>query len=150
MAEVVKTGLLAGQEVWSLPEEKMIRACAAFKAGVVLSDPYEREGRRTILNLGHTFAHALEAGSGYEVRHGDAVALGLLAALRLSGQPTDVVEELLFPEPVEADVDAAWAALKRDKKGEGVFVLLEAPGKPVVTTVPDNDARAALAALIAK
>jgi shikimate kinase/3-dehydroquinate synthase len=150
MAEVVKTGLLAGQEVWSLPEVEMIRACAAFKAGVVLSDPYEREGRRTILNLGHTFAHALEAGSGYRVRHGDAVGLGLLAALRLSGQPTAVVEEVLRPEPVEADEDAAWAALKRDKKGEGVFVLLEAPGRPVVTTLPDEDARAALEALIRK
>jgi 3-dehydroquinate synthetase len=128
----------------------MIRACAAFKAGVVLSDPFETEGRRTILNLGHTFAHALEAGSGYRVRHGDAVALGLLAALRLSGQSTGVVEELLAPAPVDADPDAAWAALKRDKKGDGVFVLLEAPGKPVVTTVPDDDARAALEALIAK
>jgi shikimate kinase / 3-dehydroquinate synthase len=150
MAEVVKTGLLAGQEVWSLPEEDMIRACAAFKAGVVISDPYEQEGRRAILNLGHTFAHALEAGSGYGVRHGHAVALGLLAALRLSGQATDVVEELLAPEPVAADLDAAWSALKRDKKGEGVFVLLEAPGRPVVTTVSDGDARAALDALIAK
>jgi 3-dehydroquinate synthetase/shikimate kinase len=150
MAEVVKTGLLAGHEVWSLPEEEMIRACASFKAGVVVSDPYEREGRRTILNLGHTFAHALEAGSGYRVRHGDAVALGLLAALRLSGQPTDVAEEVLSPEPVEADPDAAWAALKRDKKGEGVFVLLEEPGRPIVTTVPDSDARAALDALIRK
>ena len=150
MAEVVKTGLLAGREVWSLPEEEMIRTCAAFKAGVVLSDPYEREGRRAILNLGHTFAHALEAGSGYRVRHGDAVALGLLAALRLSGQSTDVVEELLSPRPVVANPDAAWAALKRDKKGEGVFVLLEAHGKPVVTTVLDEEVRAALEALIAK
>jgi shikimate kinase/3-dehydroquinate synthase len=150
MAEVVKTGLLAGLEVWSLPEEEMIRACAAFKTGVVLSDPYEREGRRTTLNLGHTFAHALEAGSGYRVRHGDALALGLLAALRLSGQSTDMVEEVLRPAPVHADPEAAWAALKRDKKGEGVFVLLEGPGKPVVTTVPNEDARAALEALIAK
>ena len=147
-AEVVKTGLLAGEEPWSLPEEEMIRACAAYKASVVLSDPHETEGRRAWLNLGHTFAHALEAGSGYRVSHGEAVALGLLAALRLSGQSTDVVEELLRPEPVVADLDAAWAALKRDKKGEGVFVLLEAPGKPVVTTVPDADARAALAALV--
>jgi shikimate kinase / 3-dehydroquinate synthase len=148
LAEVVKTGLLAGRELWALPEEEMIRACAAYKAGVVLSDPYETEGRRTWLNLGHTFAHALEAGSGYRVSHGEAVALGLLAALRLSGLPTEAVEEVLRPEPVEADLDAAWAALKRDKKGEGVFVLLEAPAKPVVTTVPDEDARAALTALI--
>jgi shikimate kinase / 3-dehydroquinate synthase len=147
MAEVVKTGLLCGEEVWTREEEEMIRACAAYKAGVVLSDPYETEGRRAWLNLGHTFAHALEAGSGYRVSHGEAVALGLLAALRLSGQPTDPVDEILRPEPVEADLDLAWAALKRDKKGEGVFVLLEAPGKPVVTTVPDADARAALVAL---
>ena len=150
MAEVVKTGLLAGEELWSLAEEDMIRACAAFKAAVVLSDPYEREGRRAILNLGHTFAHALEAGSGYRVRHGDAVALGLLAALRLSGQATDPVEDVLAPRPVQADPDAAWAAVKRDKKGKGVFVLLEAPGKPLLATVPDGDARAALEALIAK
>ncbi|HEY7560772.1 MAG TPA: bifunctional shikimate kinase/3-dehydroquinate synthase [Gaiellaceae bacterium] len=148
MAEVVKTGLLAGREVWELPEEEMIRACAAYKAGVVLSDPYETEDRRTVLNLGHTFAHALEAGSGYRVGHGEAVALGLLAALRLSGLPTDPVEEVLAPEPVHADPDVAWAALKRDKKGEGVFVLLEEPGKPVVTTVSDEDARTALGALI--
>jgi shikimate kinase/3-dehydroquinate synthase len=148
MAEVVKMGLLSGRKVWELPEIEMIRACAGFKAAVVLSDPYETEGRRTILNLGHTFAHALEAGSGFMVRHGDAVALGLLAALRLSGQPTDVVEDVLAPEPVRADSDAAWAALKRDKKGEGVFVLLDAPGKPVVATVSDEDARAALNALI--
>ena len=150
MAEVVKTGLLAGRAVWSLPEEEMIRASAAFKSAVVLSDPYETKGRRRILNLGHTFAHALETGSGYTVRHGDAVALGLLAALRLSGQPTDVVEEVLQPQAVHADRDAAWAALKRDKKGEGVFVLLEAPGRPVVTNLPDEDARKALDALIAK
>jgi shikimate kinase/3-dehydroquinate synthase len=148
MAEVVKTGFLAGREVWALPEEEMIRACAAYKAGIVLSDPYETEGRRVWLNLGHTFAHALEAGSGFRVSHGEAVALGLVAALRLSGLATDPVEQVLAPEPVEADVEAAWAALKRDKKGEGVFVLLEAPGKPVVTTVPDKEARAALGALI--
>ena len=150
MAEVVKTGLLGGEDVWALPEEEMIRACAAFKAGIVLSDPYEREGRRTILNLGHTFAHALETGSGYRVSHGEAVALGLLAALRLSAQSTDVVEEVLRPQAAQADPDAAWAAMKRDKKGEGVFVLLEGPGRPVVTTVPDHDARTALNALIAK
>jgi shikimate kinase/3-dehydroquinate synthase len=150
MAEVLKTGLLAGRAIWELGDFEMVSAGAAFKCAVVLSDPYETKGRRTILNLGHTFAHALETGSGYTVRHGDAVALGLLAALRLSGQPTEVVEELLRPERVWADPDAAWAALKRDKKGEGVFVLLEAPGKPVVTTVPDEDARRALEALIQK
>jgi hypothetical protein len=50
---------------------------------------------------------------------------------------------------VPLDGDRAWAALKRDKKGEGVFVLLEMPGKPLVTTIPDADARRALDELIA-
>ena len=148
MAEVVKTELLAGRELSVLPEEEMIRACAAFKTGVVLSDPYEREGRRAILNLGHTFAHALEAGSGYTLRHGDAVALGLLAALRLSGRPTDVVEEVLAPEPVKVDRDRAWDALLRDKKGALNLVLLGDDGG-FVTQVPEADVRRALDELIA-
>ncbi|HJW66757.1 MAG TPA: hypothetical protein VJ419_03145, partial [Gaiellaceae bacterium] len=148
MAEVVKTGLLADAELWALADEEMIRACAAFKAAVVLSDPYERKGRRAILNLGHTFAHALEAASGYELRHGDAVALGLLAALRLSGRPTDVVEEVLAPEPVRVDRDRAWDALLRDKKGRLRLVLLGDDGG-FVTDVPETDVRRALDELIA-
>ena len=148
MAEVVKTGLLAGKAVWELSEDEMIRACAAFKSAVVLSDPYERHGRRAILNLGHTFAHALEAGSGYALRHGDAVALGLLAALRLSGKPTDVVEEVLAPEPVRVDRDRAWDALLRDKKGPLNIVLLGDEGG-FVTEMPEADVRRALDQLIA-
>jgi shikimate kinase / 3-dehydroquinate synthase len=153
MAEVVKTGLLAGIDVWDLAEEEMIRACAAFKSAVCLADPYEG-GRRAILNLGHTFAHALEAASLYTVRHGDAVALGLLAALRLSGLPTDVVDSVLDPRPVSVDRDRAWEALQRDKKvrdGRIRLVLLEAPGKPVWGVErPEAKVRAALDELISK
>ena len=148
MAEVVKTGLLAGEDLWALPDEEMIRACAAFKSAVVLSDPYEREGRRAILNLGHTFAHALEAGSDYTLRHGDAVALGLLAALRLSGRSTDAVEEVLAPKPVGVDRDRAWDALLRDKKGALNIVLLGDEGG-FVTELPEADVRRALDELIA-
>jgi 3-dehydroquinate synthetase len=151
MAEVVKTGLLAGTELWERPEEEMIRACAAFKAAVVVSDPYEREGRRAILNLGHTFAHALEAGSGFTLRHGDAVALGLLAALKLSGKSIDVVEEVLAPEPVRVDRERAWEALLRDKKakdGEPRLVLLGEEGG-YVAPVPETDVRRVLDELIA-
>jgi 3-dehydroquinate synthetase len=115
---------------------------------VCLRDPLER-GPRTTLNLGHTFAHALEAASGYTLPHGEAVALGLTAALRLSGMSTEVIDDVLHPRPVRVDRDAAWAALKRDKKGEGTYVLLEAPGRPVVTTLSDGDARRALDSLIA-
>jgi shikimate kinase / 3-dehydroquinate synthase len=151
MAEVVKTGLLAGRELWSLDETEMIAACAAYKASVVLTDPYE-QGRRAVLNLGHTFGHALEAASGYSLRHGDAVALGLLAALRLSGLPEDPVVELLSPQPARVDPERAWAALQRDKKrrnGELVVVLLDSPGEPRLTTLPDAELRRALDSLIA-
>ena len=156
MAEVVKTGLLAGKPLWELPEDEMIRACAAFKCAVCLSDPYERTGRRAILNLGHTFAHALETASDYAVPHGEAVALGLLAALRLSGRPTDVVEEVLSPDPVpgHVDRDRAWESMKRDKKGAGGrvrLVLLETPGKPLFPVeLPDADVRRELDRLIAQ
>ena len=153
MAEVVKTGLLAGVDVWDLPEEEMIRACAAYKSGVCLADPYESD-RRAILNLGHTFAHALETASLYTVRHGDAVALGLLAALRLSGLPTDAIETVLDPRPVSVDRERAWEALQRDKKvrdGRVKLVLLEEPGKPVWGVErPEPEVRAALDELISK
>jgi shikimate kinase/3-dehydroquinate synthase len=149
MAEVVKTGLLAGRPLWELPEEEMIRACAAYKAEVCLEDPYERKGRREILNLGHTFGHALEAASDYEVPHGQAVALGLTAALRISGLEVDLP---LDPNPVRVDRERAWEALQRDKKmqqGRIRLVLLEGLGRPVVREVEPSEVRAALDELIA-
>jgi shikimate kinase/3-dehydroquinate synthase len=147
MAEVVKTGLLAGEPLWELPETELVRRCAAFKAAICIRDPHDHAERRT-LNLGHTFAHALEAGSGYELRHGEAVALGLLAALRLSSRPTDVVDEVLAPKPVKADRHRAWEALLRDKKGRLNLVLLGDDGG-FVTEVPEADVRRALDELIA-
>ena len=153
-AEVVKTGLLAGEPLWELALGEQVRACAAFKSAVCLRDPADR-GERAQLNLGHTFAHALEAASGFRLPHGRAVALGLLAALRLSGLPEQerVVEELLRPEPVQVDRDRAWNALLRDKKSVGGsprLVLLDAPGRPRVgVEVDPGDVRAALDALIA-
>jgi shikimate kinase/3-dehydroquinate synthase len=152
-AEVVKTGLLAGEPLWELPDDELVRRCAAYKTAVCLRDPFER-GERETLNLGHTFAHALEAAGDYgQVTHGRAVALGLLAALRLSGLDTEVVEQALRPEPVRVDRERAWAALARDKKARGGsirLVLLEAPGRPLTgVSPPEQDVRAALDALIA-
>jgi shikimate kinase/3-dehydroquinate synthase len=152
MAEVVKTGLLAGEPLWELPEAELVRRCASYKAAVCLRDPHEL-GERAVLNLGHTFAHALEAAGDYRrLSHGEAVALGLLAALRLSGLETSAVEEVLQPRPVQVSRDAAWAALARDKKarnGTPRLVLLEAPGKPVTgVELPEDQVRAALDELI--
>ena len=151
-AELVKTGLLAGDPLWELPLAEAVRRCAAFKAAVCLRDPHDL-GERNQLNLGHTFAHALEAAADYELPHGKAVALGLLAALRLSGLDTKVVERELGPEPVRVDRERAWAALARDKKSEGgvpKLVLLEQPGRPRLgVELPAADVRAALDSLIA-
>ena len=148
LAEVVKTGLLAGEPLWELPEPELVRRCAAFKAALCLRDPHDH-GPRHALNLGHTFAHALEAASGYELPHGHAVALGLLAALRLSGRDTSPVDEVLAPGPVRVERDRAWEALLRDKKGRLRIVLLGEDG-PHETELPEADVRTALDALIAE
>jgi shikimate kinase / 3-dehydroquinate synthase len=151
MAEVVKTGLLAGTPFWELPDEELVRRAAAFKTAICLRDPHDRGPRQT-LNLGHTFAHALEAAADYDaVPHGRAVALGLLAALRLSGRSTDAVEEMLAPEPVRVDRDRAWEALQRDKKsiGDELTLVLLGAGGAYTTQVDPTDVRRALDELIA-
>ncbi len=152
MAEVVKTGLLAGEPFWELPDDELVRRCAAFKSAVCLRDPHER-GERAMLNLGHTFAHALEAAAGYEdLTHGRAVALGLLAALRLSGRDTRIVEEVLRPQLARVDRDRAWEAMKRDKKargGELRLVLLGDDGPRWNVALPEEDVRRELDRLIA-
>jgi shikimate kinase/3-dehydroquinate synthase len=149
--EVVKTALIAGGELWNhvrgLGEldtselTDIVFDCARTKLEVVAAD--ERDtGRRAVLNLGHTVGHAIEAATGYErYRHGEAVALGLLAALRLSdaGELRAEVAQLLsshgLPTTLDqsVDVDAVIEAVGRDKKrtAEGVgFVLLAEPGDP--------------------
>jgi 3-dehydroquinate synthetase len=149
MAEVVKTSLLTGE---NLHEPLDVRRCAAFKAAVCLRDPHDH-GERKQLNLGHTFAHALEAAAHYEgVTHGHAVALGLKAALKLSGRDTAAVDEILRPKPVRVDRERAWAAMQRDKKnvgGELRLVLLGENGPQWDVSVPAAEARRALDELIA-
>ena len=143
LAELVKTRLLVGRDV-------DVRGAAAYKSAICLRDPYDR-GPRRWLNLGHTFAHALEAAADFELAHGDAVALGLLAALRLSGRDTADVERELAPQPVRVDVDRAWQALLRDKKRErdAINVVLLADGGPVVEERPADEVRRELERLIA-
>jgi 3-dehydroquinate synthetase len=142
-----------GSPVWEQPLAELVRRCAAFKAGVCIADPHDR-GPRNQLNLGHTFGHALEAAAGYDLPHGQAVALGMVAALQLSGndEALESVRQQLDPQPVRVDRDAAWAALARDKKtvgGTPRLVLLERNGAPTWgNEVPAADVRAALDSLI--
>ena len=142
-AELVKTELLAGRELG-------VRGAAAYKAALCLRDPRDR-GVRQWLNLGHTFAHALEAAASFELTHGDAVALGLLAALRLSGRDPAAVEHALDPKPVRVDRERAWEALLRDKKrvADDINLVLLGEDGPYVATRPADEVRAALDTLIA-
>jgi shikimate kinase/3-dehydroquinate synthase len=168
-AEVLKTALIAGGELWErvaadepvgerTVDERTILACARTKLAIVAQD--ERDGgRRQALNLGHTVGHAIETATDYKrYRHGEAVGLGLLAALRLSGQDAlrAQVRELLLAHglPVRlegADVELVVAMTRRDKKrvGERVpFVLVQAPGDVQVGCEVQADAlRAAVAEL---
>ncbi|MBR4188472.1 MAG: 3-dehydroquinate synthase [Kiritimatiellae bacterium] len=160
LAEAVKMalGLDAGFFSWleGHAEEVAAREAGAvahvvsesvrLKAGVVAEDERERCGRRALLNLGHTVGHGLEAGSGYALAHGEAVALGLLPVLELSvercGMPREEAERaralLERLHLVEARVPAGtrgaavWEAMRRDKKsagGEVRYVLLRGIGE---------------------
>jgi shikimate kinase / 3-dehydroquinate synthase len=149
--EALKTGLLAGGTLWERvrsieaidPDDlaDVVFACARYKCAVVAAD--ERDsGLRNVLNLGHTVGHAIEAASNYSrYRHGEAISIGLLPALRLSDAPAlrDECEAILsrFGLPVRLDpaiaIEDILDALQRDKKrtAAGVgFVLLSEPGKP--------------------
>ena len=143
-AEVVKTALIAGGPLWARVrnggdvDAHVILGCIRTKLAVVAED--ERDaGRRQVLNLGHTVAHAIEAATGYtRYRHGEAVAIGLLAALRLSGREPlrSEVAELLTAQGLPrsftgATPDEVLELVERDKKRSGgrvPFVLVEAPG----------------------
>jgi shikimate kinase/3-dehydroquinate synthase len=165
-AEVVKTALIAGGPLWEKVRSggaptvalmsEVVFDCALTKIGVVAED--ERDGgRRNVLNLGHTVGHAIEVATGYgRYRHGEAVALGLLAALRLSGHAglRDEVASLFaaagLPTRIDPaiDLDAVIAATGVDKKQTAAglgFVIVRAPGDVVHgQPVADGDLWAAV------
>ncbi|HKN94912.1 MAG TPA: bifunctional shikimate kinase/3-dehydroquinate synthase [Thermoleophilaceae bacterium] len=159
--EVVKTALIAGGPLWARvrgggdPDDDVILGCLRTKLSVVAQDERD-EGRRQVLNLGHTVGHAIEAATGYtRYRHGEAVGLGLLCALRLSGRDalrTEVAGLLAargLPQRLEGATPAAVAELvSRDKKRVGQtvpFVLVQAPGE--VTPGHEVDSRSLLSAI---
>jgi shikimate kinase/3-dehydroquinate synthase len=144
-AEVVKTALIAGGPLWARvrqggdPDDDVVLGCLRTKLAVVAQDERD-DGRRQVLNLGHTIGHAIESATGYaRYRHGEAVAIGLMAALRLSGRDglRAEVGELFGARalPLEFEgpsTDEVMALIGRDKKrraGRVPFVLVEAPGE---------------------
>jgi shikimate kinase/3-dehydroquinate synthase len=165
-AEVVKTALIAGGSLWervaagAAVDERVVLDCARTKIAVVAAD--ERDGgARQLLNLGHTVGHAIETATGYRrYRHGEAIGLGLLAALRLGGtdelraQVRGLLAAAGLPVALEdCDVDDVVAATRLDKKRVGdrvPFVLVRAPGDVRFgQRVSLEDVRAAVAELVA-
>ena len=144
-AEVVKSALIAGGSLWARVRQggpvdaQVVQGCVRTKLAVVAED--ERDaGRRQVLNLGHTVGHAIEAATGYaRYRHGEAVGIGLLVALRLSGREALRREVAALLEarglPLSfagAGVDDVLTLVERDKKRSGgrvPFVLVEVPGE---------------------
>jgi shikimate kinase / 3-dehydroquinate synthase len=144
-AEVVKTALIAGGPLWARvrqggePDDDVIMGCLRTKLAVVAAD--ERDaGVRQVLNLGHTVGHAIEAATGYSrYRHGEAIGIGLLCALRLSERNPlrEEVAALLSDHGLPltfagATPDDVLEAVERDKKRAGgrvPLVLVEAPGE---------------------
>ena len=148
LAEVVKAGIIddpalfaacsQGLDAVQASLEEIVRRAAAVKIRMIQDDPYE-VGRRAALNLGHTFGHALEAASGYQIRHGEAVSIGMAAAARLSGRlglaggglAEEIAETLRgLGLPVQLPLDLDWDAIqggmwvdKKRRAGSHRFVL---------------------------
>jgi 3-dehydroquinate synthase len=131
--------------------DQLVRCCLALKSEIINLDPKETGSRRVLLNLGHTFGHAIEAATGYAVRHGEAVAVGLLLAAELSCRLNGlsrgtadriqmVVKRCGFPvclPPLETNQLLPF--LFRDKKnqrGQLVLVLPQGLGQSSVVRDP--------------
>ena len=170
MAEVIKYGMLADIELFkdlvalkglnaNSPElSAVVRRCCVIKAQIVADDEKETaaSGGRALLNLGHSFAHAIENAAGYgQYLHGEAVAIGLVMATRLSaaiGQipESDImqVEELIkkFELPIRLNqalkIGELMAVMQRDKKNRGGqlrFVTVTSLGTTVTTDDVDSN-----------
>ena len=157
MAEVIKHGLLADPQLLELccrpvieghSRSELLYRAIQVKVAIVSADPFE-QGIRQHLNLGHTFAHAAELVSGYRLTHGNAVAVGLLAAARLSrliglcpdslpGRVAQILGDIGLPLHWHGlDPEQLYKAMTADKKrrqGQGRFILLADIAKPVIRT----------------
>lgn len=160
LGEMAKYHFLTGEDLGGLPLAQRVARCVEIKARIVAED--EREGgRRALLNYGHTLAHALETAGRYDLRHGEAVAIGLVFAARLAQRLERIDDERVaehaavvaaygLPGHLDAghDIDELVGLMKRDKKAiDGLTFALDGPaGVEIVAGVSDDDVRATLGA----
>ncbi len=168
LAEVAKygflydEGILVEMERWQdgLPDEDydfvpLVMACARQKASVVSEDERDLSGRRARLNYGHTFGHALEAATGYRaLRHGEAVALGMIMAARMAELfwsfatgfterhlriLLPLLKEVRLPRGLTADDVMEYMERDKKKRGELSLILLMRWQAPVLVNSPPLD-----------
>ncbi len=146
LAEVVKHGIISDPILFELlttsrhmPMADIVRRSMAVKVGIIQADPFEK-GQRAALNLGHTVGHAVELVSGYRLRHGEAVAVGLvaearlaegigLAEHRLADTIAAALRNLTLPTEIPASFEckSLLEALCRDKKRRDGKILFSLP-----------------------
>jgi 5-deoxy-5-amino-3-dehydroquinate synthase len=147
-----------GESLIDMALDEKVATCVAIKAGIVASD--EREsGRRAVLNYGHTLGHAVETAGHYDLRHGEAVAIGLVFAAvlaerlgRIDRQRVDEHRQVVggydLPMTLPPDADASQLVelMSRDKKAvTGMTFVLDGPrGVEPVADVAPADVEAAL------
>ncbi len=149
--EMAKYAFLGVPDLASMSLDEAVAACVRCKADVVASD--EREGgRRAILNYGHTLAHALETATTYDLRHGEAVAIGIVYAAEIAVRlgridPARVAEhrrvvaayDLPSTLPTGVDADELLALFGRDKKAvDGLTFVLDGPAGVEPVRVDDR------------
>lgn len=162
MGELAKYHFLGGDELDQMSLTEQVAECVRIKAAVVAADETEADSR-ALLNYGHTLGHALEVAAGFDLRHGEAVAIGLrFAALvahalkRIDAARVAEHERVLacydlpvvIPSVASCDDDMLIDLMRRDKKstsGTLTFVLDGPRGLEVVPDVPQSVVRTALA-----
>jgi 3-dehydroquinate synthase len=165
LAEVVKHGIIDAPQLFAALEKRqydltwLLFEAISVKVRIVQEDPFE-QGRRAVLNLGHTFGHAFEQLSHYEIRHGEGVAMGLACAAQLAARlghcSGDVAERIIslldqlnlpFDPPAYPSADV-WATMATDKKRQGNtlrFILPRAIGDvDIFNDVAEADVRTIL------
>ena len=167
MAEMIKTGMLGDADLFEFLEAEiqsilngridlLLRAVewtAKIKVEIVEEDLFEKSGRRILLNLGHSFGHAIEVLSNYKLKHGEAVSIGLVLATKLAyrlnycdKETLNRLIELLNKAQLPAEMpefshDEILAKMKRDKKRTNQilrFVFPRSIGKAEAIPVDEN------------
>jgi len=158
LGEVVKCELLGAPVTASSSADEMVAGCVRLKAEIVAADERETSGRRDLLNYGHTLAHALETVSRYDLRHGEAVAIGLAFAASLArrlgrideARQAEIISTvagygLPVEPPADLDAEATLELMRRDKKSrDGMRFVLDGPDGVVPVAVSDDEVRGAL------